>query len=85
MLIKNNCQSYVMPLGTIFIHQNLTSVDIRYKDGPRTERIKIFIMAVDQSHRYSNKAERANHDIYDNFKLKKIFGLQGLYKNISAL
>ena len=31
---------------------------------------------------YSNEAERANWDIYDDFKLKKPFGLHGLYKNI---
>ena len=28
-------------------------------------------MAVDPSHRYSNETERANWDIYDDFKLKK--------------
>ena len=33
---------------------------LKYKDGPRTERIKIFLMAVDPEHRYSNEAERAN-------------------------
>ena len=33
---------------------------------------------------YSNEAERANYDIYDNFKLKKYFGRHGLFKNISA-
>ena len=31
---------------------------------------------------YSNEAER---DTYDEFKLKKTFGRQGLYKNISTL
>ena len=30
------------PTGTVFIHQDLT-----YKDSPRTERIKIFLMATD--------------------------------------
>ena len=35
--------------GTIFIRQNLT-----YKDDPRTERIEIFILAVDTQHGYSN-------------------------------
>ena len=30
---------------------------------------------------YSNKAERANQDIYDNFKLKKPFGFI-VYKQI---
>ena len=34
---------------------------------------------------YSNEAEIANWYIYDDFKLKKTFGLHGLYKNISAL
>ena len=28
-------------------------------------------MAVDPWHRYSNESERANEDIYDDFKLKK--------------
>ena len=28
-------------------------------------------MAVDPYHRYSNESERANEDIYDDFKLKK--------------
>ena len=41
--------------------QNLTSVDVR----PR-----ISIMAVHPWHRYSNKAERAKEDTYDDFKLK---------------
>ena len=27
------------------------------KDGPRTERVQIFIMAVDPYHRYSNEEE----------------------------
>ena len=34
---------------------------------------------------YSNKTERANWDMCDNFKLKKPFGLHGLYRNILAL
>ena len=35
---------------------------------------------------YANEAERANWDIYDDFKLKKTpFGLHGLYKMFSAL
>ena len=40
------------------------------KVGLRTERIKKIIKAVDISHRYSNDTERANEDIYDDFKLK---------------
>ena len=57
--------------GTVFMRQNLTSVDIK---------------AVDPYHRYANKAERANQDIYDEIKLKNNnFGLHGLFKNISAL
>ena len=28
-------------------------------------------MAVDLQHRYSNESEKANEDIYDDFKLKK--------------
>ena len=43
-------------------------------------------MAVDSQHKYSNEAEWANKYIYDDFKLKKPFGIHGLYKNIlSAL
>ena len=38
---------------------------LTYKDGPRTARIKIFLMAVDPIHRYSNEAERANLDSCD--------------------
>ena len=34
---------------------------------------------------YSNESERANWDIYDDFKLKKPFGLHGLDKKYSAL
>ena len=34
-------------------------------------------MAIDPEHRYSNEAERANQGIYDDFKLKKLFGLHG--------
>ena len=42
-------------------------------------------MAVDTEHRYSNEAERANWDIYDDFKSKIPFGLHVFYINISAL
>ena len=31
------------------------------------------------------KREKITQDIYDDFKLKKPFGLRGLYKSISAL
>ena len=34
-------------------------------------------MAVNTQHRYSNEAERANYDIYDDFKMKMSFGLFG--------
>ena len=35
---------------------------------------------------YSNEKKRANLEIiYDDFKLKKLFSLYGLYKQISAL
>ena len=33
------------------------------------------------TYRYSNEAERADYDIYDDFKLKTTFGYHGLYKN----
>ena len=70
--------------GPSLSRQNLTSVDVRFwrdKDGPRTERIKIWITTVDPQHRYSNEAERANEDVYDGFKLKITLWL----KNTSAL
>ena len=56
---------YYLSAGTVFIHvrQILTSVDVKiltHEKGPRAERIKIFIMAIDPSHRYSSEAERAN-------------------------
>ena len=39
-------------------------------------------MVVDPQHRYSNESERANWNIYDDFKLKKPCGLHSLYKII---
>ena len=43
-------------------------------------------MAADPQLRYSNEVKRADQDIYDDFKLKKPFGLHDLYKNyVSAL
>ena len=45
------------------------------KVDPCIERLNIFIIAVDPENRYSNEAERANWVIYDDFKLKKPFGL----------
>ena len=39
-------------------------------------------MAVDPCHRHSNESEKANLEIYDDFKLKKNFGLHALYKYI---
>ena len=41
-------------------------------------------MPINPKHRYSNESERANWDIYDNFKLKRTFDLHGLYENDSA-
>ena len=34
---------------------------------------------------YSNEAQRAEYDIYDDLKFKKPLDLHGLYRNISAL
>ena len=36
------------------------------------------IMALDPYHRYWNEEETATKDIYDDFKLKKPFSIQGL-------
>ena len=41
------------------------------KVNPRTVGVKIFLLAVDPWHSYLNESERANEDIYDDFKLKK--------------
>ena len=58
---------------------------LTYKDGPRTERIKIFLMVVDPQHRYSNESERANSDSYGDFKLEKTtlvsMGLKKIQRN----
>ena len=58
-----------------------TDYDV-YKSIPAL-RVNIFIMAVNPSTRYSNKAERNNQDIYDDFELNKTFGLYGLYELIT--
>ena len=50
---------------------------------PRTDIIKIIIMAVDPWHRYSNEAETA--DIYNDFKFKNSLISMVYTKNISAL
>ena len=39
-------------------------------------------MVLDPKHKYSNEAERADKDIYDDFKLKNTFGLHGLHLKI---
>ena len=53
--------------------------------GHRTERVNMFIMAVDPQRRYSNEAERV---ITKTFMMisnwKKTFGLHGSYKSTSA-
>ena len=54
-LLKRSDLIYLTSESDVYRRQILT-----YKDDPRTERIKIFTMAVDPSHRSSNKAERAN-------------------------
>ena len=50
--------------GTVFIRTTESDVCRRqiltYKDDPRTESIKIFLMAVDPKHKYSNESEIAN-------------------------
>ena len=56
---------------------------LMYKDGPRTKRIKIFFNGCRPiTYRYSYEAEKQVLGFYDNFKLKKPFGLHSLYKNI---
>ena len=51
-----------------------STLDVRFwhlKSILHTGRVNIFIMTVDLEHRYSNRSERDNQDIYDDFKLKK--------------
>ena len=56
------------------------------KVDPRTVRVKIFITAVDSQHRYSNESERADEDIYDDFKLNKtLWSPWFIYKIFSDL
>ena len=57
---------YINPYSSeiYFRRQILTS-----KVYPRTVRVEIIIMTVVPKHTYSNEAERANQDIYDDFKL----------------
>ena len=45
--------------------------------GPRAAR--------SSHYRYSNDAERANLNFYDDFKIKTTLGLHGLYKYFGAL
>ena len=47
-----------------------------YKYGPRTERIKIFMLVVDPLHRYSNESEVPNFIVISNWKI--LFVLHGL-------
>ena len=55
-------------------------VDVRYpKSIPCTVRVNIFILAIDPLHWYLNESESTDQDIYDDFKLKKTFGLHNLY------
>ena len=51
----------------------------------RTGRAKIFITTVDPQHRYSNEADKANGNIYDDFKLKKNICILDLYLKICVL
>ena len=63
----------------VYRRQNLTT-----KVDPCAVKVKIFLLIVDLLHRHSNESERANYDIYDDFTLKKPFGLHGLNKTNSA-
>ena len=62
---KSDVSPYIAVID--FRRQILTS-----KFDPRTEKVKIFLRAVDPQHMYSNKVQGANWDIYDDLKLKKI-------------
>ena len=57
---------------------------LTYKDGPRTERITIFIMTADPWHVYSYKRKELSKT-YLILNWKNPFRLHGLYTNISAL
>ena len=42
---------------------------LTYKDGPRTGRIKTIIMTVDPYHYVFKESDRADQEVYDDFKL----------------
>ena len=46
----------IFSVGTVFIRQNRTSVEVFNR--PHAERIEISITAVDPYHRYSNEAKK---------------------------
>ena len=56
-----------------------------YKDGPRTERNNIFIVAVDPLHRYSQEVKELTKTFYDYVKLKKTLWSPWFIQNVSAL
>ena len=52
---SNECLFNPLSAGTVFNYMSESEICRRqHKDGPRTEKIKIFLMAVDLKHRYSN-------------------------------
>ena len=57
---------------------------LKYNDGPRTKRMKIFLTAVDPWHRHSNESERAKYDLWLFQIGENPFGFHGLYRNIWA-
>ena len=65
----------------IFCSQNIHNNIKVYR---RPVRVKIFIMAVNPLYRYSNEAERANRDIYEDFKLGKTLRFPWFIQNNSA-
>ena len=64
---------------------NQTSIDVRFR---RLQSIPALKKNKQLQWPYTHnigETERANWDIYDDFKVKKLFVLLGLYTNISAL
>ena len=79
--VTDFCTSNSLSAGINFRRQIPTS-----KDDPGTERTKIFIMAVVSFIIIIQmKQKELNKVIYDDFKLKKPFGIHGLCNIISAL
>ena len=82
MLIWNNLSLFIIISLEISIRKKICSVR-----GPTSDvrKSRVSLIAVDKYHMFSIEAERANYDIYDDFKLKKTLCPPWLITSISAL